>query len=278
MEVLFILIGLGALLYLLIGPGIAWHLASEARREIEALRGTVDELKAQIERLRRMQEKPVAEIEPPKVMAASKVEPVVKPEPILATPSVEPPPPPLPVMAKKEEAVAIKAPELPQAEQARKPVLVAKPQISLEQFLGVKLFAWIGGLALFLGIVFFVKYAFERNLISPALRTAIGFLIGGGLVAAGVIMRQSKAYAVLAQTLAATGVLILYGVTFAAHALYHFPAFGTVSTFVYAAHHGRGVHAGGVDRGAGDCGAGHGGRFPDADLCELRGGQSFRSI
>lgn len=235
MEVLFSLIGLGALLYLLIGPGIAWHLASAARSEIEALRKTVDELKAQIERLRRMQEKPVDEYAPPKAVAASLAEPVVKPEPAgLPAPSVEsPPPPPLPVMVKVEPAAVAKAHEPPKVEPARKLVPVAKPQISLEQFLGVKLFAWIGGLALFLGIVFFVKYAFERNLISPALRTAIGFLIGGGLVAAGVIMRQSKAYAVLAQTLAATGVLILYGVTFAAHALYHFPAFGTVSTFVY---------------------------------------------
>ena len=31
---------------------------------------------------------------------------------------------------------------------------VAKPAITLEQFMGVKLFAWVGGLALFLGIVF----------------------------------------------------------------------------------------------------------------------------
>ncbi|MCX6853479.1 MAG: DUF2339 domain-containing protein, partial [Verrucomicrobia bacterium] len=70
-------------------------------------------------------------------------------------------------------------------------------------------------------------------LISPALRTASGFFIGGGLVAAGMVMRKSQAFAVLAQTLTATGVLILYGVTFASHALYHFPAFGTMSTFVY---------------------------------------------
>ncbi len=33
--------------------------------------------------------------------------------------------------------------------------------------MGAKLFAWIGGLALFLGVAFFVKYSFEHNLISP---------------------------------------------------------------------------------------------------------------
>ncbi|HAL73114.1 MAG TPA: hypothetical protein DCP71_15220, partial [Verrucomicrobiales bacterium] len=76
--------------------------------------------------------------------------------------------------------MAANPPPIPQTPQAplplrSSPTKATKPAISLEQFLGVKLFAWIGGLALFLGIVFFVKYAFERNLISPALRTAIGF-------------------------------------------------------------------------------------------------------
>src|SRR5437764_5955806 len=36
-----------------------------------------------------------------------------------------------------------------------------------ESLLGVKLFAWIGGFAFFLGVVFFVKYAFDNNLITP---------------------------------------------------------------------------------------------------------------
>ncbi len=112
------------------------------------------------------------------------------------------------------------------------PPLVQRPVISLEQFMGAKFFAWIGGLALFLGVVFFVKLAFERNLIPPALRTAIGFLTGAGLLVGGVLTHRRKAYIVLGQTLCATGTLILYGVTFAAHTLYKFPAFGTGSTFL----------------------------------------------
>jgi uncharacterized membrane protein len=98
--------------------------------------------------------------------------------------------------------------------------------------MGAKLFAWIGGLALFLGVVFFVKYAFERNLIPPAVRVAIGFITGAGLVVAGVLTHRKKAYAVLGQTFCASGALISYGVTFAAHELYQFPAFGPVTTFL----------------------------------------------
>ncbi len=105
--------------------------------------------------------------------------------------------------------------------------------LSLEQFLGVKLFAWIGGLALFLGILFFVKYAFEQNLISPATRITAGFLAGVGLVVAGLLVQRKAAYVVLAQTLTATGIVVLYGVTYAAHALYAFPAFGSMATFGY---------------------------------------------
>ena len=48
------------------------------------------------------------------------------------------------------------------------------PLINWEQFMGAKLFAWLGGLALFLGIAFFIKYSFERNLIPPELRVALG--------------------------------------------------------------------------------------------------------
>ena len=40
--------------------------------------------------------------------------------------------------------------------------------------MGVKLFAWLGGLALFLGVVFLVKYSFENNLITPLARVVIG--------------------------------------------------------------------------------------------------------
>jgi len=100
--------------------------------------------------------------------------------------------------------------------------------------MGVKLFAWIGGLALFIGVAFFVKYSFDNNLISPALRVALGFLAGLGLLAGGVVMSR-KYYPVLSQTLCATGVVILYAVTFACHSVYNFKFFGPIPTFLLMA-------------------------------------------
>lgn len=100
--------------------------------------------------------------------------------------------------------------------------------------MGVKLFAWIGGLALFLGVAFFIKYSFERNLVSPELRVAIGFVTGLGLLVGGNLMVR-RDYPALSQTLCATGILILYAATFAARALYHLAFFGIVPTFVLMA-------------------------------------------
>ena len=94
--------------------------------------------------------------------------------------------------------------------------------------MGVKLFAWIGGLALFLGLAFFVKYSFDNNLVSPEIRVAIGYILGVGLLVGGLVL-AGREYSVLGQTLCATGVLVLYANIFASHAFYHFigvlPAF-----------------------------------------------------
>ena len=56
----------------------------------------------------------------------------------------------------------------------------------------MKGFAWVGGLALFLGVVFFVKYSFDNNLVPPVLRVTIGFLVGLGLLVGGVVMSRKQ--------------------------------------------------------------------------------------
>jgi hypothetical protein len=147
----------------------------------------------------------------------------VEPEPLL----IEAQPPPLPI-PHPPTPEPISPPPIPVSQPPPAPV---PNRLSLEQFVGVKLFAWIGGLALFFGIVFFVKYAFERDLIPPAVRIAAGYTTAAVLMAAGYWFRQRQAYRVLTQTLSATGILAFYGVTYAAHAWYQFPAFTTAFTF-----------------------------------------------
>ena len=86
--------------------------------------------------------------------------------------------------------------------------------------MGVKLFAWVGGFVLFLGVVFLVKYSFENNLITPAMRVVLGAIIGCGLIAAGWFTARRN-YRAPGQSLCASGVLILYADIFGAHAFYN---------------------------------------------------------
>src|SRR5437773_5643220 len=154
--------------------------------------------------------------------------------PVSPSPAI---PPPLPVTAPAAVREAPKESEPPPIPQAlidakeRQAAIPIRPPIDWEQFMGAKLFAWIGGLALFLGVAFFVKYSFEHNLISPELRVAIGFVVGTGLVIGGLLLRR-KENAVTAQTLCATGILVLYAVTFACRGYYHFAFFGLIPTFL----------------------------------------------
>ena len=97
--------------------------------------------------------------------------------------------------------------------------------------MGVKGFAWIGGFALFLGVAFFIKYSFDNNLVPPELRVAIGFLAGLGLLVGGVALSR-KNFPALSQTLCATGVVVLYAVTFSCRSIYHFEFFGPLPTFL----------------------------------------------
>ncbi|HYE31245.1 MAG TPA: DUF2339 domain-containing protein [Methylomirabilota bacterium] len=121
-----------------------------------------------------------------------------------------PPPTISPALADEAEVRTVLEPAAPAEPSAR---------FNMEQFLGAKLFAWVGGIALFFGVAFFIKYSFERNLIPPPLRVALGSLVGIALVVAGAITRH-KAYKITSHTLCAAGILILYAAAFGAHHLY----------------------------------------------------------
>jgi uncharacterized membrane protein len=216
-----ILLVIGGLVLVL--PISAFVIARNARRQAEELDKQVGFLREQNVRLKERVErlenpdKPPREEEKPAVEAAAKFAPPVTPhefisakpvEPVAAPVIEKPAPPPIPPPRREFVPPAMHKP---------------RPSINLEQFMGAKLFAWVGGLALFLGVIFFVKLSIERGWISPELRTAIGFVIGTGLVGGGVVMHRRERYATLANTLCATGIVMLYGVAFAAHSIWRIP-------------------------------------------------------
>ncbi|PYJ09488.1 MAG: hypothetical protein DMF06_09780 [Verrucomicrobia bacterium] len=151
--------------------------------------------------------------------------------PQVATPSVVPEP------ARPAVAPSVPPPLPPIPPPPTRVPRVSKP-IDWEAFFGVKLFAWIGGFVLFLGIVFLVKYSFENNLITPAMRVMIGTVVGLALIMTGWFT-ATRGYRVSGQSLCATGVLVLYGNIFAAHVFYHLieivPAFAFMALVTGAA-------------------------------------------
>ncbi|HJT82548.1 MAG TPA: DUF2339 domain-containing protein, partial [Chthoniobacterales bacterium] len=174
-----ILIGLVAFAALIIAIVIAGH--------VNGLRSRVEDLEA---KLRGWQ---------PTDQPATTTRPAVPPP----LPTTVAKPPPLPVTALQPAA----------------PSPARSPHINWESLVGVRLFAWIGGFAFFLGVVFFVKYAFENNLITPPMRIVAGALVGIVLIVIGILPRVLR-YRIPAQSVIATGILICYADIFAAHAFY----------------------------------------------------------
>ncbi|BCS94813.1 hypothetical protein DSLASN_04450 [Desulfoluna limicola] len=96
-----------------------------------------------------------------------------------------------------------------------------KKNVDWELFAGTRLFAWLGGIALFIAAGFFVKYSIDNNLIPAQLRLAIGAVTGIALLISSGRIKTDR-YDILRQTLAAGGIGVLYSVAFAATLYYQY--------------------------------------------------------
>ncbi len=201
---------------------------AELRRRTSELERTVFELKKSAPAA---QEKP-ASAEIPKQLSSTAPQSISKPTgssdpflpPVLPSSEKASPPPLPPVLSPIAPIAATTAAQIwpvgappilavnTGASTTQKPAL---PEINWEQFMGVKLFAWLGGLVLFLGLAFAIKYSFDQGWISPQLRVAAGYLVGIGLVVGGARIPRAR-YAFTVQALTSAGILTLYAVTFAA--------------------------------------------------------------
>lgn len=246
MQDAFVLILLLLLLWILLAPVLALVRAADAQRRAERAEQQLEGLLPQLQRINRelaaLRAKPAASVSPagPAAEAEAVAQPVPPPEAPAATmtpPAARvAPPPPLPPL--RETLPVQDARPQPQPDRTPLPASLSEPAaerkpLDLEQFMGVKLFAWLGGVAMFFGVVFFVIYAFEKNLIPPAMRVALGFLTGAGLLAGGLLLNRRGTHQPLAHALCATAVLVLYGVSFGAYQIYGF--FNQAGTFALMA-------------------------------------------
>ncbi|MBI2514428.1 MAG: DUF2339 domain-containing protein [Opitutae bacterium] len=266
MQALLVLLVLYLIAVLVVFPIWAFLRLSGRDEENEKLRRRLDWLEAELPSLRKIASapRPAAPVATPTPVAPSspapapaKTEPpaplapaapaVVAPAVSIAPPDAADTPPPLlprpalasspsPAPSPLEQAAASAPPPVAPSTSVKYPEpsprgpIWERAGLNLEQFMGAKLFAWLGGLALFLGVAFFVKYSFEHDLIPPEVRVALGFLLGASLIVGGLKLDRER-FRITCQTLVATGVVSLYAVTFACNSVYHFAFFGPLATF-----------------------------------------------
>jgi uncharacterized membrane protein len=182
----------------------AWRKAAGAMHDVDALRVDHDALRRQSR----------AGV-PPAVERASTPAPpppTPKPAPVVAKAPLPPPPPPrrdaAPTAAEDGGATSRPAPPPP------------KKPFDWEALIGVKLFSWIGGIALVLAAIFFLSYSVQHGWIKPWLRASVGLAAGTALIAV-CEMRMARGYKLTADALDGAGIAILYATLFASHALWH---------------------------------------------------------
>lgn len=169
-------------------------------------------------RIKQLEQKLNASGAQPNAQEAAPVPPAPQPDPILApSPNVSTPSP---------VAAAAVSPVKPE-----QPAVPSKPLVDWQNFTAAKLFSWVGGFTLFLGVVFWIKYSIENNLISPTLRVVLGALLGLLLVGAGLWIRRED-LKITAGTLCGSGVAALYVSIYAAHAFYHLLGAGVTFTLL----------------------------------------------
>lgn len=189
-----------------------------------ALQGTVSQLQQDVRHLSKLlsvKPTPIKPAAPVTEQTQSTTAPTTQPAVSQPAPSA-PPSAPSPVLKTPPAAVAARIQKPATAQPKPQP---AKPPVEITT---AKLFSWIGGFMLFLGVIFGIKYSIENNLLSPTLRIILSILTGTALTTAGYLINNPK-YRITAHTLLGSGLAIVYAAIFCAHTFYQFiditPAF-----------------------------------------------------
>jgi uncharacterized membrane protein len=99
------------------------------------------------------------------------------------------------------------------------------PAFDWESLLGIKGAAWLGGIAVVISSIFFVKWGFEHGYFPPPFRIALLLLIGVGALAWAELSLR-RGYATTANSVSGAGIAILYVAFYAGHSLYGLFALG----------------------------------------------------
>lgn len=221
MDQLIILAVLAGAFYL-IAPVVSLVMAIGQSGRVAKLAAENANLKSRLDRLERQAPHPAeSPVEPPAMPVEDAVDAADVPaEPVI---DVAPPPPELTVA---EPAAEGPAPDDGWSAAANVPPAAAaapRPPFDWERFIGVRLPVWLGALALSFAGFFFVRYAIEAGLLTPAFRVFAALLAAFGfLLAAEIVRRRITADngPAIASALAAAGVATLFATAYLASVVY----------------------------------------------------------
>ena len=112
-----------------------------------------------------------------------------------------------------------------------------KPEKPLFTFSPIQLLSWIGGFTFVLAVAFWIKYAIDNNMFSPAMRIGIGVATGLVLLAIGLLMNKNT-LKTTSNTLCGVGLTALYLSVYGAYVFYQMLApslaFGLMGTVALA--------------------------------------------
>ena len=102
----------------------------------------------------------------------------------------------------------------------------------LEQFVGVRLFSAVAGIALVFAAVFFLRYSIDQGWLQPPVRVAIGIIVAVVLLVV-CDRKAARTYPLLANAMDAAAIAILFATFFAAYSMWHlippYVAFGLLA-------------------------------------------------
>ena len=171
----------------------------QSDQRIERLERLVSDLDSRV----RLIERPARDMERP---AAWPAEPLREPPPSVAARKPRPAPEPHPAAPEPRSA----AQPVPVSAWSVPTVRVPAGLKEVEDLLGGRVLAWVGGVAVLLGLVFLFALGISSGWIGEAARTVIGAGGSAGLLALGVWLHERKARTDAALASVATGISGLF--------------------------------------------------------------------
>ena len=133
--------------------------------------------------------------------------PAPQPRPQAPAPARPAPRPPAPA---PRPTIALRPAPAPKPAPAPRPAWTGMDRVELENLVGGRVLAWVGGVAVLLGIVFLFALAVSNGWIGETARVLLAAAGSAGLLGLGVWLHESKARTDAALASVATGISGLF--------------------------------------------------------------------